>query len=132
VPLQDFGNPESDVTRLCVYDQTGPDTYALALRASPSVPGGGVWKGTSSRWTFRSSSGAPDGVTRVVLKAGSQPGRTKVRVVAKKNPTFPTSLPLHVQPRVVAQYKSSHGTCWGAAFSAPSANGTGLFRAKSD
>ena len=37
VSLADFGNPGGDLLQLCVYDQTGPNTYALALGGSPSV-----------------------------------------------------------------------------------------------
>jgi 6-phosphogluconolactonase (cycloisomerase 2 family) len=53
VPLTDFGNPTSAVTRLCVYDQTGPGSYALALQASPSVSDGGTWLGTSTDGSSR-------------------------------------------------------------------------------
>ncbi len=43
VPLADFGNPcGGGLNRFCVYEQTGPNTYALAVRGSPSVSGGGI------------------------------------------------------------------------------------------
>src|SRR5262249_7436449 len=36
-----FGDPStSNLLRLCVYEETAADTYALALAASPSVAGG--------------------------------------------------------------------------------------------
>ena len=133
VPLTDFGNPGGgELTRFCVYDQTGPDSYALALRGSPSVSGGGAWKATPTGWTFKSKAGAPDGITGVTLKAGAAPGKAKVRVTAKGNPTPMAGLPLHKAPRVVAQFKTSLGKCWGATFSTAIKNTATKFKAKSE
>jgi hypothetical protein len=132
VPLIDFGTPGSELTRLCVYDQTGPDSYALVLRASPSVSGGGVWTGSPTGWKFKSLMGAPDGITGVVLKAGTVPLKAKVQVKAKKGNPSLSALPLQSNPHVVAQFKTSQGKCWGAIFSTPTVNMPTGFKAKSD
>jgi hypothetical protein len=132
VPVVDFGNPVAgDDVRLCVYDQTTPDGFALALRASASVNGGGTWVEGPGRWKFRSVTGQPDGVTGVMLKASDSPLRAKVQLKAMRDPLLPEGLPLHAA-NVVAQLKTSGGACWGATFSTASTNTTKRFKAKSD
>ena len=132
VPLADFGNPTGDeVVQLCIYDQTGPNTYALALAGSPSVSGGGAWTGSPTGWRFASTTGVPDGITRVTLKAGTIPLAATVRVRAKNSAAL-APLPLQSAPSVVAQFKTSLGTCWGATFSTPTVNTATEFKAKSD
>ena len=131
VARTDFGDPNGgELLRLCVYEQTGPNTYALAFDGSPSVTGGGVWTGHSTGWQFTSPTGVPDGVTHVTLKAGTVPLRAQVKVTATKSPAF-GPLPLQ-DPGVVAQFKTSLGTCWGATFSTPTVNTATEFKAKSD
>jgi hypothetical protein len=128
----DFGTPTSDRTRLCVYDHTGPGSYTLVLGGSPSMSGGGTWTGSGTGWKFKSTTGAPDGITGVTLKAGTAPLKAKVQVKAKGNPAFPAGLPSQQHPSVVAQFKTSLGTCWGATFSTPTVNMATEFKAKSD
>ena len=132
VPLSDFGNPSgSELTRICVYTQTAPNTWGLALRGSPSVSGGGLWKSSDTGWKFTSKTGAPDSITGVALKSASAPLKAKVQVKAKGNPAF-SAFPLQTSPGVVAQFKTSLGTCWGATFSTPTVNTATKFKAKSD
>lgn len=132
VPLAAFGNPtEGELLQLCIYDQTGPDTYALALTGSPSVSAGGAWTGRPTGWRFRSKTGIPDGITGVTLTAVAMPLLAKVRVKTMNSPVFP-ALPLQQNPSVVVQFKTSFGACWGATFSAPTANTATEFKAKSD
>src|SRR4029077_10784632 len=83
-------------------------------------------------WRFKSTTGAPDGVTGVTLKAATVPHAAKIQVKAKGNPAFPTGLPLPTTPGVVAQLKTSLGTCWGATFSAPTVDTATEFKATSD
>jgi len=131
MPLADFGNPDAgEAMGLCVYDETGPDTYAIALQGSPSMSGAGVWVGSATAWKYASTTGAPDGITSVTLKASTLPLRAKVQVNAKANPAF--SLPLQTSPSVVAQFRTSLGACWGATFSMPTVNSVTEFKAKSD
>ena len=132
VPLAAFGDPTGgEVLQLCIYDQTGPDTYALALSGSPSMSAGGVWTPKPTGWRFRSKAGAPDGITGVTLTAATFPRWAKVRVRAMNSPEFGL-LPLQSAPSVVAQFKSSLGDCWGATFSTPKVNTATQFKANSD
>jgi len=132
VPLAAFGDPTGEgAVQLCIYDQTGPNTYALALAGSPSVSGGGAWTERPTGWKFRSDIGVPDGIARVTLKAGTIPFRAKVQVKAKNSPEF-APLPLQQNPSVVAQLKTSFGACWGATFSTPTVNTATEFKARSD
>jgi cysteine-rich repeat protein len=132
VPLAAFGNPTGgDSFQLCIYDQTGPATYTLALTGSPSVSGGGVWTEGPTGWRFKSTTGAPDGITGVMLRAAAVPLKAMVRVKVMNSPAF-ALLPLQSNPNVVAQFKTSLGTCWGATFSAPAMNTATEFKAKSD
>jgi hypothetical protein len=79
-------------------------------------------------WAFKSKTGAPDGITGVILKSGAA-HKAKVQVKAKGNRAFPAGLPF---PPVVAQFKSSAGKYFGATFSRPSVVSTTEFKAKSD
>ncbi len=129
VPVTDFGDPTGgEVLQLCVYDQT-PGTYALVVGGSPSTSGGGTWTRTLTGWRFRSMIGAPDGITSVVLKAGTLPLQGKVQVKGVNSPSF-RSLPL--TSSVIVQFQTSLGTCWGATFSTPMLNTPTVFKAKSD
>jgi hypothetical protein len=129
VPLTDFGTPPSEVTRVCVYDQTGPTSYVLAQSGSPSVSSG-TWSARPRGWTFKSKTGAPDGITGVTLTASATPLRARVQVLAKGNPAL--GLPLHQTPAVVAQFKTAAGKCWGATFSTAIENTAAEFKAKSN
>jgi cysteine-rich repeat protein len=132
VPLTDFGDPPGgELLQLCVYDQTAPTTYALDLGGSPSASGGGAWTGSPSGWKFKSTTGVPDGIRSVTLKAGTIPLRGKVQVKAMSSPSF-GPLPLQGAPSVIAQFKTSLGMCWGATFSTPTVNTVTEFKAKSD
>ena len=132
VPLADFGDPTGgEQLQLCIYDQTAPDTYALVLGGSPSVSGGGAWTEGPAGWKFKSTTGMPDGILRVTLKAGTIPLQGKVQVKAKNSPSF-GPLALQANPSVVAQLKTSLGTCWGATFSTSTVNTATEFKSKSD
>jgi hypothetical protein len=117
---------------LCAYEETAADTYALVFAASPSVAGGGAWTAGGAGWKFKSVTGTPEGITAMTLKAATVPLAARVQVKAKGNRLFPLGLPLPTALGVVAQVKSSLGTCWGATFSAPTVVTTTEFKAKSD
>jgi hypothetical protein len=128
VQLADFGNPGSEVTRLCIYEQPGY-FYVLDAAASPSVSGAGAWTQTSTGWKFKSRTGAPDGITGVTLKAGRVPSKVKVDVVAQGNPVF--TLPFSPSAGMVVQFKTSQGACWGATFLTATRSTAREFKAKS-
>ena len=129
VPLADFGDPGSELTRLCIYRQPGHEWVSVA-GASPSVSEGGVWTQTSMGWKFRSRTGAPDGVTGVTLEAATVPRKAKLKVTAQADPAF--TLPLPQEPAMLVQFKTSLGTCWEATFLTATKSTDTVFRAKSD
>jgi len=132
VSLGDFGDPTSgEIVQLCIYEQTAPDSYDLALAGSPSASGGGVWTQRPHGWKFRSRSGAPDGITSVVLKASANPLKAQVQVKAVNSPTFSLT-PLQPGQSMIAQLVTSSGGCWGATFSTPTVNSAVKLKAKSD
>lgn len=130
VQLADFGNPGSEPTRLCIYEQPFGHYYLLVAGASPSVSGGGAWSQTSTGWKFKSRTGAPDGITGVTLKAGIVPSKAKVDVVAQGNPAF-SVVSLSLAPGTVVQFKTSLGTCWEATFLTAIRSTATEFKAKS-
>ena len=134
VPLADFGTPgdppAGDQFELCVYDQTASGSYALVLSGSPSVRGGGVWTAKRSVWKFKSSTGMPNGIVGVTLKAAKTPLEAKVQMKAASSPSF-GPLPLHGNPSVIAQVRTTLGPCWSATFPRPAVNTVQEFKAKS-
>jgi cysteine-rich repeat protein len=132
VPLSDFGDPTGgERLQLCIYDQTGPNSYALAFRGSLPASAGGVWAGSTTSWRFANSAGVSDGITGVTLKAGTVPFAARVEAKGKNSPAL-TLLPLQADPSVIAQFKTSLGACWGATFSTPMLNTATEFKARSD
>lgn len=129
VPLADFGNPASQLSRLCIYYQLGHSSFLVAA-ASPSVAADGVWTGTSTGWKFRSTTGAPDGISRIALKAATVPLQAKVEVTARRNPAFRLRFPLF-EPLIV-QFKTSQGKCWEATFVTATKSTATTFKAKSE
>lgn len=82
------------------------------------MPSGGGWKPASSGWSYRSTTGAPSGITAVTLKAGAS-GKTKIALKGKGDALAVPALPLAQDPRVTVQLKSSSGVCWSQAYDAP-------------
>ncbi len=73
----------------------------------------------------------------LVAKGGKvildNPLEREIRAKAYKgDPSFPSELPLQKNPSVVAQFRTSLGTCWGATFSTPTVNTATEFKATSD
>lgn len=137
VALGDFGMPSgstfSTSYELCIYDEAGGVPFN-AYHGQPS-PGCGIaacWTPSSTGWKFKSKTGAPDGITNVLLKAGAA-DKAKVEVSAGKLDLLALSpFPLQKSPRVVAQVRTSTGQCWGATFSTATKNTATKFTAKSD
>ena len=123
----DFGDPIGGSTyELCIYDGGG-------LMASATAPAGASWKATTTGFKFSDSTGSPNGLQRIVLKAGAD-GKAKIIVRAKgMNLTMPNLATL-TSPLTV-QLKRSGGTvCWGSTFSFPPAlkNDAANFKDKAD
>lgn len=132
VQTADFGAPGSGTFyQLCVYQ--GDDTIAYQ-----GQPAGGVcgivpcWKQLPTGWKFKSVTGTPDGITGVALKAGTVPLKAKIQVKAKGVLSI-VEPPLVTAPNaVVAQLRTSAGSCWGATFTTPTKNLAGQFLGKSN
>jgi hypothetical protein len=120
----EFGNPMTITDyRLCIYDG------ALNLVDEAAIPAGGLcgsaacWKSKSSGFQYKNKSRTPDGVEKLLLKQGLNPGQAKVQLTAKGALLGPPSLPA-LQPLTV-QLKSGNGKCWGAVYSAPATKNAG-------
>jgi hypothetical protein len=109
---------------VCLYDASGNAQPLLEA----AVPPGGMcgtrpcWKGTTTSFVYRNTVGDPDGVMKLMLKAG-MPGRAKVQVTAKganlQTPALPLILPVTAQ-LVIADGVSSQ--CWQTTFTATTVN----------
>ncbi len=128
VDAGDFGNPPvSTDYQLCLYDDAG-------LQMTARVPAGRIC-GTRPCWTplstvgfkYRDQAGIPDGVTTVLLKAGSA-HHARIRLKTKGATSM---LPLTSPVRVQLQQRSS-SECWEATYSKLLSNTASTFKAKSD
>ena len=109
---------------MCLYDASGNAQPLLEA----DVPLGGVcgtrpcWRGTTTSFAYRNAVGDPDGVIKLILKAGVA-GRAKVQATAKganlQTPALPLTLPVTAQ-LVIADGVSSQ--CWQTTFTAATVN----------
>ena len=133
IALGDVGTPIGSTSyALCIYDEAG----GVPFNAYHGQPPGGCgtaacWTLSSMGWKFKSKTGAPDGITNLLLKAGAA-DKAKVEVSAGKLDLALSPFPLQQSPRVVAQVRTSTGQCWGATFSTATKNTATKFSAKSD
>ena len=129
-PKTDFGTPTIGTSyQLCVYD-------GGALRVSVPMPAGGVcagrpcWKENAVGFQFGDKS-ALHGVTRLTLKSGFAPGKSKILLKGRGANLALPILPL-AEP-VTVQLRNSAGFCWEAVYSAPAIrNQPDQFKDKSD
>jgi hypothetical protein len=130
VSTSDFGSPPT-VTGyfLCVYDASGEKMRARApagqrCRTKP------CWKAIGAMGFMYGGAGTPDGLTKLLLKAGAA-GRGKLGVtgggVNLHLPTLPLTPPVRVQLQ-----QSSSTTCWEANYTHASRNDATEFKAKSN
>jgi len=129
----DFGDPFTTTSyALCVYDHTGGTP---TRRFAAGVPFGGTcaghpcWRDTATGYLYVDSARTPDGVATLSLRAAGTAGAKLILQGQGANLPF-SGLPLTLP--VTVQLTTGSGLCWGANYSSPSANSTGLFKAKSD
>ena len=138
--IADFGDPlASDDYALCLYDESASVprlVLAADLPANDACPGSGddCWaraRAGARVLRYKSTSGIPDGVTRVVLKPGDD-GAARITLQARGEdvdvPSLPLALPLRVQLQGV------HGSCWESRHTAAGArrNDVRIFRGHSE
>jgi cysteine-rich repeat protein len=116
-PKNDFGVPSIDTSyALCVY-------AGGARVASMSIPAGGVcrgrpcWSESTSGFTYKNADAAPQGVTKLTLRQGLEPGKAKIGLKGKGGPLPLPDLPLALP--VVVQLQNGIGKCWEGVYSAP-------------
>jgi hypothetical protein len=119
--------PASPDYTLCLFDQSGG-----RLLLDATIPAGTGWKKRGKKgFAYRSRTGAPDGVTAVVLQSGAA-GKAKATVAGKGAalglPAFPLTAPVHAQ----LQAGGNDGVCFAADFAAPKKNTATLFKAKGE
>ena len=115
-----------DNYRLCVYDAAG----GTQPRVAAAAPAGSAWKAGSTSVTYRSQSGAPDGIRIAKLKTGIA-GKAKV-LVKGKGPSLALPPLSSLVPPVTVQLRNADGACWGATFTTLDAATATLFKARRD
>jgi hypothetical protein len=131
VATTDFGSPPTTTDYLlCVYDASGE-------RLSAQVAAGGMcgtrpcWKALGTvGFKYADTTGMPDGLTKVLLKAGSA-GRGKVGVNGS-GPNLHLPALLLTLPVTVQLQQDASSVCWEATYSMATMNTASAFKAKSD
>jgi cysteine-rich repeat protein len=132
--LADFGDPTSAGDyELCVFDESGPLPTVLLSAVAPAAgacAGNPCWKSTSSGFKYLDKENTPDGLNKIVLRAGGDGGAKVVlkgKGEALSMPAMPVGVPVRVQ-------LSGGTTCWEATYSATGVrrNDDTLFKGKGD
>jgi len=126
----EYGDPTATTGyELCVYDTTsGTATVVLAA----SAPAGPDWRGKTSGYSYRSRTLAPDGVSKISLRAGGD-GKARISLKAKGTNVGMPTLPLSQDSTVIVQLVNGLGTCWEATYTTPpQINDTTLFKDRND
>lgn len=139
--LAALGDPtQSTAYRLCIFDESTPQPALLfgAVAQQASCPDRGCWSADAQGFSYRSTTGEAEGLTRVELRAQTD-GRARVVITGKGPflthqyglPTPPLSLPLRVQLQAVDSI-SANPTCFESEFDAAGAtrNDAGVFKAR--
>jgi hypothetical protein len=129
----DFGNPTSSTDyTLCVYDRPSGQPR---LRLEAVAPAGGAcagqpcWRETSTGYRYADRERTPDGLSKILLRAGGQ-GRARITLKGKGANLEPEAPPY--VGSVTAQLRSEDGVCWDADYPTPSVNGPDRYDAMSD
>jgi hypothetical protein len=134
----EFGSPVSGTSyRLCAYrlalSATGFDVaFGARIAAAETCTTSACWKERTRGWKFRSGSGDPDGVVRLVLSEGHRAGMSRIDVKGVGPALTVPSLPITVTSPLYVQLHSSDGRCWGANFQQFTRNTAVAFYARSD
>lgn len=128
----DVGDPTSGSGLVfCLYDGAVPSLlFEGRAGADADCTDGTCWRSIGSQssprgWRYKSGSNAPDGVRRIVVKAG-EAGAAKVAVslVGDEIASSPFGAPaLPVELPLVVQLQSPSGQCWSLTHSSADENG---------
>ena len=136
----EFGSPTSSTSYLfCAFRldflpggfQFEPVLRARIAAAETCTPSA-CWKERARGWRFRSGSGDPDGVVRLVLSEGQRAGMSRIDLKGVGPALTVPSLPMTIGNPLYVQLHSSDGRCWGAGFHQFTRNTTVSFDARSD
>jgi hypothetical protein len=131
-PKSEFGSPNTTTDyAICIYDSERGLVLAATAPADSTCRGKPCWSENRSGFKYKDPDATPDGLTRIALREGLQPGRARILVRGKgENLPMPT-LPL-TQP-VTVQLANELGACWEATYLPPaSRNQADQFKDKSD
>ncbi len=131
-PKADFGSPTTTTDYLlCIYDDGRGLVMSASAPADQLCAGRPCWRETGSGFTYKDKDATPDGLTQIVLKQGTVPGKAKV-VVKGKGVNLPLATLPMTQP-VTVQLRNSDGACWEALYSGPpQKNDSTQYQDKSD
>jgi hypothetical protein len=129
VATTDFGDPSTTTNYLlCIYDASGEKLSAEAPAGMCGTKP--CWKVLGTVGFKYANTAAPDGLTKVLLKAGNA-GRGKLGVNGSGTnlhlPTLPLTTPVTVQLR-----QDASSACWEATYSTTATNTAMEFKAKSN
>jgi hypothetical protein len=123
----ELGDPLNTHTyELCVYDGSG-------LVASATAPSGVTWQPAGSGFRYRDPTGLPDGLGKILLKAGAD-DKAKIIVRGKGENLAIPDLTMLTSPLTVQLKRSGSDVCWGATYTFPPAirNDAAQFKDRAD
>lgn len=132
--LGDFGYPVAGPTdyTLCLYGTQNSAPYVVTHFEVPGntmCDGTFCWKPTGLRgFKYTNSTGHPDGVTRVRLRAGSGDAKILVKAIGVGQPAFEPADPNNLisqDPNVIVQLRNDDGICWEAVYPGPAQRSDG-------
>jgi uncharacterized delta-60 repeat protein len=135
----DFGSPVSGTSyRLCAFQLALSPAgsfdvvFGAQIAAAETCTTSACWRERARGWKFRSGSGDPDGVVRLVLNEGQRAGMSRIDVKGVGPALTVPSLPIAATSPLYVQLHSSDGRCWGAHFQQFTRNTAVAFDARSD
>jgi hypothetical protein len=128
-----FGTPSTaGGFSVCFYDASGSGQPVVDSSMPPSglCPKKSCWRAQPAGSSYKAGKGRPEGVKKLLLKAGSFP-KGALKVTASGPNLASPGLPL-TAPVMVQLQRQDTTDCWEATFSAPLTNDALGFKAKSN
>jgi hypothetical protein len=129
----EFGDPTTAANyALCFYAGATPTLLTPQVTVPPA---GGKWAALSTKgYKYKDPGGANDGITKIILKGNTTPGKSKALVKGKGAdlPDFDGLMPFAGGdlPVIVQLRNNSTGICWEGQFATPKKNLADQFNAK--